>query len=162
MKIAKDKVVSLEYTLTVDEDTVIEDSFNTGPLRFIHGRGANSGVPQTLEDAVDGMEVGATKDVLVRAADMFPKDRQPMKEFARTEMPADVKVGAAFTAKTAEGAEVSFVVEEVAQEIVKVRFVHPLMGKDLNFAVKVLAVRDATPAELEQGAPMAPPAPPKK
>jgi len=157
MKISTGKVVSLEYTLTVDEDTVVEDSMNSGPLRFIQGMGANVGVPKALEEAVDGLEVGQSKDVLVRSDDMFPKDRQPTKEFARAELPADAKVGSSFTAKTAEGAEVNFVVEEVGAETIKVRFVHPLMGKDLSFAVKVMAVRDPTPAETAQGAPNAPP-----
>ena len=156
MKISQGKVVSLEYTLTVDEDTIIEDSMNSGPLRFIQGMGANSGVPKALEEAVDGLEVGDKKDVLVRSEAMFPKDRQPTKEFAKSDLPADAKVGSSYTAKTAEGAEVNFVVEEIDGDVVKVRFVHPLMGKDLNFAVKVMAVRDATPAETAQGAPMAP------
>ena len=159
MKIEKGKVVALEYTLTVDEDTLIEDSINAGPLRWIQGMGETVGVPHALEVEVEGLEVGESKDVTVRADDFFPANKMPTKEMARAELPADAKVGSSYAAKTPEGAEVSFVVEKMDGDGVIVRFVHPLIGKDLNFAIKVLAVRDATATETQQGAPMAPPRP---
>jgi len=156
MKIDKDKAVSLEYTITTDEDTFVEDSLSAGPLRFLQGHG---NVPKDIEDAVEGMEVGASGDVTIPAEHMIPVD-QATKQLKKSELPADAAVGSTFTAKTEQGGEVSFVVEAIEGDDVTVKFVHPLLGKDLTISFKVLAVRDATEKELAAGAPMAP-APPK-
>ena len=154
MKIAKGKVVVLDYTLTVDDDTVIEDSLNQGPLRFVQGAGR---VPQALEAGVEGLAVGERKEIVVPASEIFAPEASPTKTIPRSELPGAIKVGEPFQAKTADGAEVNFVVDSVSEKEVVVRFVHPLLGKDLNFNVQVTSIRDGSPAEVAQGFPMAPP-----
>jgi FKBP-type peptidyl-prolyl cis-trans isomerase SlyD len=42
-------------------------------------------------------------------------------------------------------------VVSVNKDTVRLTFNHPLAGKELHFSVTVLAVREATPEELEHG-----------
>ena len=50
---------------------------------------------------------------------------------------------------TADGYRITGIVTEVTPTEVKMDFNHPLAGKDVRFKGKILAVRDATPEELQ-------------
>jgi FKBP-type peptidyl-prolyl cis-trans isomerase SlyD len=55
MTITKDKVASIDYTLTGDDGKVIDSSNGRGPLEYIHGQG---NIIPGLESALEGKTVG--------------------------------------------------------------------------------------------------------
>ena len=64
---------------------------------------------------------------------------------------AEVVPGAQFYAQDMEGNPMPLTVVAVEGEEVTVDFNHPLAGKDLDFQVEVVKVREATPEELLHG-----------
>jgi FKBP-type peptidyl-prolyl cis-trans isomerase SlyD len=151
MKIAKGLAVDIEYELKVKGGDVIESSSKSGPLRYVHGDGK---MLPGLEKRLEGLGPGDEKRGDIPAAEAFgTEDKLPIKEMPRAAFPAgaDLKVGAVFGAKDpTTGAPIQFKVISIKGDNASVRLLHPLVGRDIEFKVKVLSVRD----------PKAPPKPP--
>lgn len=150
MKIEKNSVVSMNYTLTNNDGQVIDSSEGRAPLMFIQGHGnLIPGLEAELEgkSANDILDVtiapeagyGARHEGLVQALDK--------KQFAGV---PDLKPGMQFQANTSQG-PVMITVMEVKEDKVIVDGNHPLAGVTLNFHVEIVSVRAATPSELEHG-----------
>src|SRR5262247_4634555 len=58
--VAEGKNVSLEYTLTLDDKSVIESNVGKQPLIYTHG---TQQIVPGLEKALEGLAVGDTKEV---------------------------------------------------------------------------------------------------
>ena len=65
--VAQDIVVSMEYTLTVD-DQLIDSSEGYGPLQFLQG---HRNVIPGLETELFGLQIGETKEITVAAKDAY-------------------------------------------------------------------------------------------
>jgi FKBP-type peptidyl-prolyl cis-trans isomerase SlyD len=149
-KVAKDLVVSLEYTLTVDGE-VIDSSEESGPIDYIQG---HENIILGLENVLEGMEVGETKKVNVKAQDAYGEyDPEAVEEIPLADFPDDIplEVGVELAVEDEDDGPMSAVIEEVGKDSVTLNFNHPLAGKDLNFDVKILSIREATAEELEHG-----------
>ena len=141
MKIGPGSAVEIEYELKVKGGDVIESSSRSGPLRYIHGDGK---MLPGLEKRLAGMGPGEERSGDIPAAEAFgTEDSLPIKEMPRKAFPdgAKLQVGAVFEAKDpATGAPVRLKVVSADSSTVKVRLLHPLVGRDIAFKVKVLAV----------------------
>lgn len=149
-KVAKDLVVSMDYTLTVDGE-VIDSSEENGPIDYIQG---HENIIPGLESAVEGMKVGETKKVSVKAKDAYGEyDPDAVDEIPLADFPEDIplEVGVELAVEDEDDGPMSAVIEEVGKDTVTLNFNHPLAGKDLNFDVKILSIRAATAEELEHG-----------
>lgn len=149
-KVAKDLVVSMAYELKVDGE-VIDFSEDNDPLEFLQGHGQ---IIPGLESQVEGMEVGESKEVLVKAADAYGEfDPDGFTEIPKSEFPADIplEIGTEIEMEDEEGEELSGFIEEVTLDSVTINFNHPLAGRDLAFKVKIVSLRAASPEELEHG-----------
>jgi len=149
-KVAKDLVVSLEYTLTV-EGEIVDSSEENGPIDFIQGHG---NIIPGLESALEGMNLGEAKKVNVLAKDAYGEyDPEASEEIPLAEFPEDIplEVGVELAVEDEENGVVSAVIEEVGKDSVTLNFNHPLAGKNLDFDVKILTIRAATAEELEHG-----------
>jgi len=62
MRVAKETVVAIEYTLKDDQGNIIDASGERGPMEYLHG--AQNIIPG-LEQGVEGLVAGDTKNVLV-------------------------------------------------------------------------------------------------
>jgi FKBP-type peptidyl-prolyl cis-trans isomerase SlyD len=147
MKITKDMAVRLHVTLTTTDGQVIESSDKSGPVDYVHGRGA---MLPGLEKALEGLEAGAAKEGVIPARDAFGTEESlPTKEMGRAEFgQTKIEAGMQFEAKGPDGKPVTFKIVKVGDQHVTVRFLHPLAGKDIKYKVKVVAVKDpkvATP-----------------
>jgi FKBP-type peptidyl-prolyl cis-trans isomerase 2 len=114
-----------------------------------------------LEKRLEGMAIGDEKRGEIPAAEAFGTEAtQPTSEVPRTSFPKgeSLEVGRAFEAKGPQGQPVSFKVVKVEGDKVTVRFLHPLMGKDIEFWVKVLMIDD--PMSRTRSAVAPPPPPP--
>lgn len=150
MKVEKDRVVAIDYTLSDDNNQVIDSSSGAGPLEYLHG---HSNIIPGLERALEGREAGDKITVTVPAGDAYgERDEKlvmnvPLSRFEGVE---PLEEGMQFEAHTPEGRRV-VTVTGVGGEKVTVDGNHPLAGKDLNFDVTVKSVREAKAGELSHG-----------
>jgi FKBP-type peptidyl-prolyl cis-trans isomerase 2 len=145
MKVAKDRFVRCEYELRVAGGEVLESSSKSGPIEYKHGTGK---MLPALEKQLEGMEVGQEKKGIISAVDAFgTEDSAPALAVPRSLFPkeATLQVGALFEAKDPHGKPLKLKIASIDGDNVTARAVHPLAGKDLEFRVKVLALRDPPP-----------------
>ncbi len=148
MNVAQDKVVDLDYKLTVSGE-LIDQSEPGEPLTYLHG---HSNIIPGLERALEGKAVGDSLQVTVQPEDGYgPRDEEAIEDLSREDFDDDIEVGATYYAQSEDGSVIPFTVLAVGGDQVKVDFNPPLAGQTLHFDVKVLAVRDATAEELEHG-----------
>ena len=143
MKIASGVLVELEYELRVKGGAVLESSSRSGPLRYMHGSGK---MLPGLEKRLDGLGPGDERAGEIPAREAFGTEEMlPIKEMPSSSFPSGSPLapGSVFEGKDpALGSPVRFKILSVAGDIAKVRLLHPLVGRDIEYRVKVLAVRD--------------------
>ncbi len=144
-------VVSLQYTLKLDDGQVIDESPANEPLQYLHGA---SNIIPGLENALTGMTVGDSKQVIIAPADAYGEyNPDQLYEFERALFPdtLELSVGLPLTLRDESGNLVDAVVAELSDETVTLDFNHPLAGQTLHFDVTIIALRDATPDEMAHG-----------
>lgn len=150
MKVENGTVVAIEYKLHLGDGEILDESEPGSPLFYIHG--ANAIVPG-LERALEGLEPGASLDVVVQPEDGYGVyndagvQEVPKQSFGG-ELP---ELGAQYTARGPNGEMVPFVVKELKEDVVVVDLNHPLAGRTLHFSITVREVRQATAEEQEHG-----------
>jgi FKBP-type peptidyl-prolyl cis-trans isomerase SlyD len=158
MQVAKGVRVRIAYELKVKGGEVIESSAKNGSIEYVHGEGK---LLPALETRLEGMQVGEEKKGVIPSKEAFGEEAQmPTKALKRGDFPKDAKLerGMLFEAKGPGGQPLSFKVTEVKGDDVTVRLLHPLMGKDLEFSVKVLVIDDPKAKKRESVPPPPPPA----
>jgi len=136
MPLEANKVVTMNFTLTDDDGNILDSTDHGGPFSFIAG--SKSVLPK-LEEAVNGMIIGTKKQLKLEAKDgYFPED------FV-------LEAGMEYMASNPDGVQMPFIITSAEDETVTIDFNHPLAGKNLNFDLELLDVRDATAEELAHG-----------
>lgn len=143
--VSKGKQVSLEYTLKLEDKSVVESNVGKEPMTYTHGQ---QEIVPGLEKALEGLAVGATKHVTVKPADAYGEvDPKSIHEVKKNQVPEKAwKVGAELEAKSPDGQSLFPRVKEVKGDSIVLDFNHPLAGKTLYFDVKVLDIK-APPAK---------------
>ncbi len=150
MKIEKNKVVSIEYTLRNDKGVVLDSSDGREPLAYLHG---NGNLIPGLESRLEGKSASESLSVSVPPSEGYGEyDEAQIVDVPRSQFEgvADLAVGMQFTASAPEGQRV-VTVTKVEDDMVTVDGNHALAGQTLNFDVKIVDVRDATADELSHG-----------
>lgn len=143
-------VVSMEYTLTVDGE-VLDSSEGLGPLQFLAGY---DNIVPGLEREMIGMKVGESKKVVVAPADGYGEfEAEAFTEVPRSDFPSDMELeeGLELSVTDEDGASRYARVDKISQDTIQLDFNHPLAGVELQFDVKVVALRDPTEEELDHG-----------
>jgi FKBP-type peptidyl-prolyl cis-trans isomerase SlyD len=149
--IGNDLVVSIHYTLTDDEGTVLDSSEGKEPLAYLHGAG---NIIPGLENALAGKTQGDSCKVRVQPEEGYGErvpelvQQVPRAAFEGVD---SVEVGMVFHAQTPTGQMQQVVVREVSDDEITVDGNHPLAGQPLNFDVEIVSVRDASADELSHG-----------
>ncbi len=154
--IADGCVVTMHYTLTLDDGEKVDSSVGREPLVYLHG--AQNIVPG-LERQMAGKAAGDKFEVKVTPEEGYgPRVEGAEKVVGRDELPPEleVQVGMPLSAQTSDGAEVTLYVTEVSEESITVDMNLPLSGKNLNFDIEVVEIRPATDEEKEHGHPHGP------
>lgn len=140
MTVSNGKTVSLEYTLTLDHKEVLDSNVGGDPLTFTQG---SHDIIPGLEDALEGMKVGDSKQVTVAPENAYGKvDPQAFQEVPLEHIPPDArKVGVQLQGRDPQGNLVHPRVAEVKEKAVVLDFNHPLAGKTLFFDVKILDIQ---------------------
>lgn len=148
--VAKDTVVKMAYTLTVDGE-IIDMADEQDAIEFLQG---HRNIISGLESQLEGMKIGESKKVIVSAEDGYgPVDDEAFDEVPLSEFPEEVtpEMDMELELKDPEGNEMYGRIVAIGEESVTMDFNHPLAGKELNFEIKVVDVRPATSEEIAHG-----------
>jgi FKBP-type peptidyl-prolyl cis-trans isomerase SlyD len=143
MTVSNGKQVTLEYTLKLDDQLVVETNVGGEPLKVTQG---SHQIISGVEKAIDGMAVGEEKKITVAPADGYGSiDPKAFQEVDKNMVPSDSrKVGTSLEGKTSDGRTVFPRVSEVKNDTVVLDFNHPLAGKTLYLDVRVLDIAMAS------------------
>ncbi|MFQ5518390.1 MAG: peptidylprolyl isomerase [Mariprofundus sp.] len=150
MQIAKDKVVSIHYTLKNDAGSVLDSSDGGEPLVYLHG--AKNIIPG-LEKALDGKLADDALEVSIEAVDAYGEYNKALTQVVPSSMfegVDNIEAGMEFQAETEQGVQVVRIAAVDGDEIT-VDGNHPLAGERLHFDVTVADVREASADELAHG-----------
>lgn len=147
LTIGADRAVSLQYTLSGSDGTVIE----SGQIDYLHGY---QNIIPGLESALEGAAVGANLQVEV-PAELGYGERMEVEpqRVPRESFPPDMEIepGMQFHARGPNGEALPVWVVGVEDGVVLIDPNHPLAGETLHFDVKILSVRAATAEEVQHG-----------
>jgi FKBP-type peptidyl-prolyl cis-trans isomerase 2 len=132
--------VQFHYTGTLSDGTVFDSSEGRDPLSFTLGSGQ---IIPGLDAAIDGMAVGDKKTVTIPANQAYGEhDANARQAVPRAQIPDHIPTepGTQLQMQSAQGQVIPVVVIEADDEQVVLDANHPLAGKDLTFAVEVVAV----------------------
>jgi len=151
MQISDNTVVTIHYTLTNVDGEVLDSSVGHEPLAYLHGVG---NIVVGLENALAGKAVGDKLDVTVAPEEGYGEKHEemvqkvPVDNFAGVDK---VEVGMQFMAQVPWGEQPVEVIK-VEDDGITLDGNHPLAGETLQFAVEVVAIREATAEEIEHSA----------
>lgn len=151
MLVAKDKVVSLSYTLRARSGEIFEHT--DLPISYLHGSGQD--LFDKIERALEGLSVGDSVEVELSPAEGFG-EHDPNLTFTddiENVPPEFRQLGAGVEAENAEGEAIHFVVTSIEGGKLTIDANHPLAGQTVRFDVTIQAIRDATPDERRLGRP---------
>lgn len=138
LPVADDMKVTLEYTLMLSDNQVVDSTAGQEPITYVHGQRE---IVPGLEKALTGMKPGETKRIAVPALEAYgPYDPKKRITVPKDKIPAGAKAGTRLRSK--EGQETT--VLEVKGDSVVVDTNHPLAGKNLVFDVKILKVESVS------------------
>jgi len=155
MKIGKNIVATLAYTLTADENrTIIEIIQKNHPKAFLFGYNI---LLEGFENHMIGKQSGDIFDFV-----LSPEEAYGTKDpFAILDIPKDtfevngkideefLLIGNQVPMRDNYGNEHTGVVLELADDNVVIDFNHPLAGKSIRFHGEVISVREASQEELD-------------
>jgi len=150
MRIAKNTIASIEFTLSTEEGRLIDSSQGKQPLMYLHGSGS---IIPGIERALEGKSAGDNVKLLLSPDDAYgQKDPDMVQPILRENFSGvdEIKVGMQFRAQTPAGARIVTVVG-VDDANVTINANHPLAGLSLFFEATVLEVREPTEDELSHG-----------
>jgi FKBP-type peptidyl-prolyl cis-trans isomerase SlyD len=160
MKVEKNNVVTLTYSLRIpDQDgdmDVVEVVTEEDPMLFIHGI---SGLPEGFENQIEGLVTGDTFDFTIEAEEGYGEfDPEAVVELPRSVFQSPdvneeelLQIGNIIPMTNEDGERMHGQVVELKDEVVVMNFNHPLAGKAMHFEGKIIAIRPATPEEIDHG-----------
>ena len=150
MKIEKDRVVRFHYAVAETGQAAVESSKDGGePIAILFGHG---NIIPGLEKAMDGREAGDSFQATVPAAEAYGERREglsqriPKKHFGVQKLEPGMQV----VLQTNFGPR-AVTIEKVGMSVVDVDLNHPMAGKDLDFDIEIVEVREASEEELAHG-----------
>ena len=151
MKVGKDKVVLMHYTLKNDAGDVIDSSDGGDPLPFLQGHG---NIIPGLESALEGSKVGDKLDVSIKPEEGYgERMKDAIQEIPSSALKGvdDVKVGMQLQSQDQDGNAFLVNVTKIEDDKITVDANHPLAGQTLHFSVSIESVRKAEAEELSHG-----------
>ena len=151
MKVGKDKVVLMHYTLKNDTGDVIDSSDGADPLPFLQGHG---NIIPGLESALEGSKVGDKLDVSIEPEEGYGLRMQDaIQEIPSSALQGvdEVKVGMQLQSQDKDGNAFLVSVTKIEDHKITVDGNHPLAGQTLHFSVSIESIRKAEAEELSHG-----------
>jgi len=148
-KITKNKFVSLVYTITDDDDNILERI--DMPIQYIQG--AKSQVIEKIEVALDGHKTGDLVHVILSPEEGFGPHQAELtfSDDINNVPPQFHSIGAEVEFQNDKGESKIFRVTNIEDGKLTVDGNHPFAGKSITYNITVKEVRDATADELKHG-----------
>jgi FKBP-type peptidyl-prolyl cis-trans isomerase 2 len=135
--------VTLEYTLALQDRTVVESNVGKEPISYTQG---NSEVLPGLEKALAGLKAGDKKHVTLSADEAYGSyDEKKKVTVTKEQVPPEAKVGTRL--RSPNGMEAKVVAIDGNAIVVDTN--HPLAGKSLVFDINVLKVESPSSVPLQ-------------
>lgn len=150
MNIAKDSVVTMNYTLKNEAGEIMDTSEGREPLVYLHGVGA---LIPGLEGELEGKVASDKLNVVIPPEQGYGSRRDDLLRvvskdgFQGTE---ELTTGMRVQLDTEQGPVIA-VVSEIKENDVTLDLNHPLADMTLHFDVEVVDVRPATSDEIAHG-----------
>jgi len=151
MKVGKDKVVLMHYTLKNDAGDVIDSSDGGDPLPFLQGHG---NIIPGLESALEGSKAGDKLDVSIEPKEAYgERMKDAIQEIPKSALKGidEVKVGMQLQSQDQDGNAFLVSVTKIEDDKITVDANHPLAGETLHFSVSIESIRKAEAEELSHG-----------
>jgi len=151
MKVGKDKVVLMHYTLKNDVGDIIDSSDGSDPLPFLQGHG---NIIPGLESALEGSKVGDKLDVSIKPEEGYgERMKDAIQEIPSSALKGvdEVKVGMQLQSQDQDGNAFLVNVTKIEDNKITVDANHPLAGETLHFSVSIESIRKAEAEELSHG-----------
>jgi peptidylprolyl isomerase len=132
--------VNVHYTGKLGDGTVFDTSRNRHPLQFTIGKGQ---VIVGFEQAVDGMNTGESKTVIIPVDAAYgPRREEMIITMERSKLPADLnpKVGQRLELTQMDDQNILVTVTAVTDSTLTLDANHPLSGKDLLFDIELVGI----------------------
>ena len=136
--------VTLHLSLTLEDGTVAESTFEGEPLTFTMG---DASLVHGLEMALYGLRPGDTQRLELYPEQHFGlRDPEKVHRLSRSQFSADMELepGLIIGFTSQDGEEIPGAVLSVDDESVEVDFNHPMAGHTVVFEVEIV---DVVPAE---------------
>lgn len=149
MKITKDTVATLSYTVTETNGKVVGRTEPGEPVTALIG---HRFLIKGLEEALEGHEKGDEFAITLEPKDSYGERDEKLVQTIDRALFGDfpIAVGNVFEADSNNG-PMAVVIKEIRDYEVVVDGNHPLSGKILNFLIVVEDVREATEEEIKHG-----------
>lgn len=149
MEIAKNTVVTLNYTVRDPDGNMVDDGHQ--PLIYLHG--GYDGIFAQIETALHGKSKGEQLTLKLQPEDAFGDyDENMVLVEERSLFPENIEVGMSFERVTEDGEdEILYRITDIAEGKVIVDGNHPLAGVPLVFDLTIADVRPATAEEITHG-----------
>lgn len=145
-------VVSIDYTLHLDDGQVADTSEGREPLAFVQGQNQ---IISGLENALYGMAIGEEKVVDVEPKDGYGEiNPGAYQNVPPSSFPSEMTltVGQTLTMQhQSTGQHYQARVSKIESGNVRLDFNHPLAGENLHFHIKIVGLRQATEQEISHG-----------
>lgn len=137
--IEKGKQVTIEYSVSTEENAQVDTNIGGEPLIF--HQGSNQILP-ALEEELVGLEVGDSKQITLVPEQAYGKvNPDAFKEIDSKLIPEDLRYeGALLVVADDQFGEMLIRVKSLKDERVVLDFNHPLAGKTLTFDIRVLDI----------------------
>jgi peptidylprolyl isomerase len=133
-------MVRVHYHGRLNDGSTFDTSEGRAPLEFQVGSGQ---VIKGFDDALQGMNIGEKKTVVIAAADAYGESSpQNMIEYPRADFPDDMQpeVGLELHMSDNQGNNFPVTIAEVREDVVVLDANHPLAGKDLTFDIELVEI----------------------
>jgi FKBP-type peptidyl-prolyl cis-trans isomerase SlyD len=150
---AAGRVVSIHYTLTLDDGSTVDTSDGGAPFDYLHGA---SNIVPGLEEQIAGHVSGDSFDAHVPCEQGYGDyEEDAIHHAKRSDFPDDMELeeGMQLMTEAEDGTVLPCQITEITGDDITVDFNHPLAGETLHFTVEVLSIRPATTEEIEHGHP---------
>ena len=140
IKVGENTKVTLHFSLSLDDGSVVDSTFDKAPASFEFGDGQ---LPDGFQSYLVGLVAGDKDEFMVPPEKSFgmpnPNNQQTMK---RTDFPADMELveGLMISFADANKSELPGVVRTFDDNEVVIDFNHPLAGETLKFVVEIQSV----------------------
>lgn len=138
--ISPESTVTLHLSLTLEDGTVAESTFDDEPLTFILGDGT---LVEGLELGLYGLRPGDTQRLSLFPEQAFGlRDPEKVHRLPRADFPAEMALepGCIIGFDTPEGEELPGMIVSTDDTSVEVDFNHPLAGRVVIFDVEIIDV----------------------